>query len=65
MEGRPYPGGLDAGLYRLDVDNDLPFREQLSFDPASRTITVRDDVCHDGMKVELYFQPVVHTALPE
>jgi hypothetical protein len=64
MEGRPYPHS-DDGFYRFDIDGYPAFRESLTFDPASQTITVRDEACHDGMVVDLHYQPILHTALPE
>ena len=61
MEGRPFPHSRD-GFYSVDLDGWPVFIEYVHFAPDTRTITVLEKWCHDGISLELSYQAFVRTA---
>lgn len=65
MEGRPWWDPEWNGYYSFHIDGEPASDRWLTFDEASRTITIIEPtLCHDGVVGELYYQPIYHTEHP-
>jgi hypothetical protein len=62
-EGRPFPHSHD-GFYAVELDGFTAPLLWERYDPKTRTLTVLDQWCHDGISLVLFYQPLVHTAFP-